>query len=193
MTTEPLLHALAVPEGVLAKLPEVVAHQSEEMPLEARSGPSRVAFMAESTPTSSPSPAVPNEETVGGRPLPAGTDPAPDPELSQQATDQLDAFVRLLAPPAAQRLTSEARRGREAFARVGCPGCHVPALRTGDSPIAALRHREVAAYTDLLLHDMGPQLADICLAIRAAHDSKDAVGVGDKDPIADRDWPGVHR
>ncbi|PYO84285.1 MAG: hypothetical protein DMD68_07190 [Gemmatimonadetes bacterium] len=111
------------------------------------------------------SPAVPNEETVGGRPLPAGTDPAPDPELSQQATDQLDAFVRLLAPPAAQRLTSEARRGREAFARVGCPGCHVPALRTGDSPIAALRHREVAAYTDLLLHDMGPQLADICLGL----------------------------
>src|SRR2546427_11779892 len=90
------------------------------------------------------SPAVPNEETVGGRPLPAGTDPAPDPELSQQATDQLDAFVRLLAPPAAQRLTSEARRGREAVARVGRPGCPVPALRTGDSPIAALRHREVA-------------------------------------------------
>ena len=27
----------------------------------------------------------------------------------------------------------------------------------------ALRHREVAAYTDLLLHDMGRDLADICL------------------------------
>jgi hypothetical protein len=35
-TAEPLLQALAVPEDVLAKLPEVVAHQYEEPPLEAR-------------------------------------------------------------------------------------------------------------------------------------------------------------
>src|SRR5439155_26780135 len=57
------------------------------------------------------SPAVPNEETVGGRPLPAGTDPAPDPELSQEAADQLDAFVLLLALPPAQQLASEPPRG----------------------------------------------------------------------------------
>src|SRR3989475_854351 len=63
------------------------------------------------------SPAVPNEETVGGRPLPAGTDPAPDPELSPQATDPLGAVGRLLRPPAAQRLTSEARPGGAAVAR----------------------------------------------------------------------------
>ncbi len=110
-------------------------------------------------------PALPNEETVGGRPLPAGTDPASDPELSQEGDDLVDAFVRLLAPPAPQQLSREARRGQAAFARAGCPGCHVSALRTGDSPIPALRHREVAAYTDLLLHDMGPQLADICLGL----------------------------
>jgi len=36
-------------------------------------------------------------------------------------------------------------------------------LTTGDSPVKALRHREVYAYTDLLLHDMGTALADICL------------------------------
>ena len=35
-TAEPLLQALAVPEDVLAKLPEVVAHQYEEPPLKAR-------------------------------------------------------------------------------------------------------------------------------------------------------------
>jgi putative modified peptide len=35
-TAEPLLQALAVPEDVLAKLPEVVAHQHEELPLKAR-------------------------------------------------------------------------------------------------------------------------------------------------------------
>src|SRR6185436_7913336 len=41
--------------------------------------------------------------------------------------------------------------------------CHVPSLRTGNSPVGALRYKKVAAYTDLLLHDMGPELADICL------------------------------
>lgn len=120
------------------------------------------AFSAEQGVTS---PAVPNEETVGGQPLPPGTDPAPDPELGREATDLLDVFVRALAPPAPQRLSGDARRGRTLFGEIGCAGCHVPALRTGNSPIAVLRHREVAAYSDLLLHDMGPELADICLGL----------------------------
>ena len=34
-TAEPLLRALAVPDEVLAKLPEVVAHQHEQLPLKA--------------------------------------------------------------------------------------------------------------------------------------------------------------
>jgi len=51
------------------------------------------------------------------------------------------------------------------FVRVGCANCHVPALRTGDSPIPALRRKEVAAYSDLLLHDMGPEGADICFGL----------------------------
>jgi CxxC motif-containing protein (DUF1111 family) len=36
-------------------------------------------------------------------------------------------------------------------------------LATGPSPIAALHEQRFAAYTDLLLHDLGPELADICL------------------------------
>jgi hypothetical protein len=35
-TAEPLLHALAMPDEVLAKLPEVVAHHHEQPPVEAR-------------------------------------------------------------------------------------------------------------------------------------------------------------
>ena len=75
--------------------------------------------------------------------------------------------MRLLAPPAPLKQSGEARHGRDVFARVGCTGCHIPTLTTGDSPIAALRHKEVAAYTDLLLHDMGPELGagDICLGL----------------------------
>src|SRR5206468_2952906 len=34
---------------------------------------------------------------------------------------------------------------------------------TGANPNRALRFQVVRAFTDLLLHDMGPDLADICL------------------------------
>jgi len=49
------------------------------------------------------------------------------------------------------------------FVKIGCASCHFPAFVTGDNPVPALRFRVVPAYTDLLLHDMGPDLADICL------------------------------
>ena len=120
------------------------------------------AFAAEQGITT---PASPTEETVAGTPIPAGTDPAPDPELNEQQAALADAFVRLLAPPAPLKMSGEARQGSEVFRRVGCANCHIPTLTTGDSPIAALRHKQVAAYTDLLLHDMGPDLGDICLGL----------------------------
>src|SRR5437867_3753186 len=53
------------------------------------------AFQAEQGVTN---PSVPDEGTVTGRPLPAGTDPAADPELSARGLELADAFVRLLAP-----------------------------------------------------------------------------------------------
>lgn len=118
------------------------------------------AFSAEMGITS---PAVPTEETVGGQPIPAGVDSVPEPEINQDALDATDAFLRFLAPPAPMRLSSVGRRGRRVFAEIGCTGCHVPVLMTGNGPVKALRYQQVAAYTDLLLHDMGPDLADICL------------------------------
>lgn len=110
-------------------------------------------------------PSVPLEGTVTGDSLPAGTDPTPEPELTARGLELTDAFVRLLAPPAPLKQKGEARRGLEVFNRVGCAGCHVPTLPTGDNAIAALRHKEVAAYSDLLLHDMGTDLADICFGL----------------------------
>ena len=110
-------------------------------------------------------PSVPQEGTVTGRPLPAGTDPAPEPELSERGLVLTDAFVRLLAPPAPLKQSGEAKQGRAVFDRAGCAGCHVPVLRTGDNAIAALRYKDVAAYTDLLLHEMGDSLADICFGL----------------------------
>jgi len=103
------------------------------------------------------------EQTVGGMPLPAGVDPLPEPEISAEQFDAADAFVRFLAPPPRAPLGLVGARGAVVFARIGCASCHVPALVTGANPVPALRFRVVPAFTDLLLHDMGPDLADICL------------------------------
>jgi CxxC motif-containing protein (DUF1111 family) len=106
--------------------------------------------------------AVPTEGTFGGYALPSRADRVPDPEIDEAALDLTDAFVRLLAPVPPLNLTKQAKDGRNLFARINCTGCHVPSLKTGNDPVAALRYREVTAYSDLLLHDLGPDLADIC-------------------------------
>ena len=106
--------------------------------------------------------AHPTEGSFGGYPLVPNSDRVVDPELGEEALALTDAFVRLLAPVAPLDLTKQARAGRNLFSRINCSGCHMPSLKTGDNPVAALRYRDVAAYSDLLLHDMGPELADIC-------------------------------
>jgi CxxC motif-containing protein (DUF1111 family) len=107
-------------------------------------------------------PVVPTEELIGGQPIPPGVDPAPEPEINQRELDAIDSFVRFLAAPAPLRLDGEAKRGRDLFGSIGCAICHIPSLPTGNNPVAALSRKQVAAFTDLLLHDMGPEPADIC-------------------------------
>jgi CxxC motif-containing protein (DUF1111 family) len=106
---------------------------------------------------------APDEGTVGGQPIPPGVDPLPEPEIGDEDVEAATDFVRFLAPPPPEPMGYEARRGRKIFERIQCAACHVPVLHTGANEIAALADRDVHAYTDLLLHDMGPVLADICL------------------------------
>ncbi len=113
---------------------------------------------------------VPNflsEGSVGGQPIPPDVDPLPEPEVSAEQVAHTQAYVRMLAPAKPKDLDGDARRGQQAFSRIGCAKCHIPTLRTGDHPIQALANREFPAYTDLLLHDMGPQLADVCQGLVA--------------------------
>lgn len=109
------------------------------------------------------SPTNPVEETIGGKPIPPGVDPVPEPEMSAEDLRLLDDFVRFLAPPAHLPFNFEAERGRLIFGSIGCASCHTPVLVTGRSPVKALNERRVEAYSDLLLHDMGEARADICL------------------------------
>ena len=125
------------------------------------------AFVAEMGITN---PAQPTEENIGGKPIPPGVDSTADPEIRQEELDLTDDFVRFLADPTPTKLTRDGRRGRDLFSKIGCTSCHFPTLRSGASPIAALNRREFFAYTDLLLHDMGPDLEDICLGLAGPAD-----------------------
>jgi CxxC motif-containing protein (DUF1111 family) len=52
-------------------------------------------------------------------------------------------------------------RGKKLFTDAKCDLCHVPAMRTGiNTQFEELKNLEIQPFTDLLLHDMGPELAD---------------------------------
>jgi CxxC motif-containing protein (DUF1111 family) len=90
----------------------------------------------------------------------AVTDPAADPEIPASTAHAVVHYLRVLAPPAPGADTPVRLEGRALFESVGCVRCHVPTVRTGAHPIAALAFRNAMLYSDLLLHDMGDELAD---------------------------------
>jgi CxxC motif-containing protein (DUF1111 family) len=64
-------------------------------------------------------------------------------------------FMTFLAPPPRGPVNADVRKGEALFFAVGCFSCHTPALRTGASSVAALRHVTFFPFSDFLLHDMG--------------------------------------
>jgi CxxC motif-containing protein (DUF1111 family) len=80
------------------------------------------------------------------------------------AIEKFALFARFLAPPEPSRDTpggaDSIARGRKLFGDVGCSLCHTPTLNTGKAAVAALRNQPVNLFSDLLVHDMGPGLAD---------------------------------
>jgi len=80
------------------------------------------------------------------------------------AIEKFAFFARFLAPPTPSPDTpggaDSIARGRNLFSNTGCALCHTPTLYTGNSTVAALRNQAVNLFSDLLVHDMGPGLAD---------------------------------
>ena len=84
-----------------------------------------------------------------------------DPEIGQETLDINTFYIQTLAVPARRNIDDpQALRGEELFAAAQCSGCHIPTLQTGHHEIAALANQTIHPYTDLLLHDMGEELAD---------------------------------
>lgn len=60
-------------------------------------------------------------------------------------------------------------RGGRLFADTKCVACHTATMKTGNNhPFVELRNQTIHPYTDLLLHDMGPGLADTLSEGRAS-------------------------
>jgi CxxC motif-containing protein (DUF1111 family) len=90
------------------------------------------------------------------------------------AIEKFAFFMRFLAPPTPSSSvpggSTSIANGRGLFERVGCAHCHTPTLTTGESKVAALSNQSVNLYSDLLLHNMGPGLADDIIQGQAGPD-----------------------
>ena len=83
-------------------------------------------------------------------------------ELSDDDLSRLVTYMRLVSVPG-QRNHSDPQvlQGEQIFKTVGCANCHVTDVVTGaNHPFVELRNQDIKPYSDLLLHDMGPDLAD---------------------------------
>jgi len=91
----------------------------------------------------------------------ATTGADPDFELSDQAWHAVGFYMRALAVPARRAVTDQvALQGELLFTKFGCASCHRSTLHTGPSDVETLANQTIHPYTDLLLHDMGSDLAD---------------------------------
>jgi CxxC motif-containing protein (DUF1111 family) len=103
---------------------------------------------------------------------------APVKGVSEAELQAISRYLALLAVPAQRSLASgfpkgvsvlpehqvdstQVARGLAVFNAAKCSSCHVGEMKTGNEhPLAELRNQRIRPYSDLLLHDMGPGLAD---------------------------------
>lgn len=101
---------------------------------------------------------------------------AEDDGLARLTTADIDTvvlYLRLLGVPprrdfhnpleqdaATRQRQALVARGETLFDTMRCTACHIPEITTGDHALTELRQQRIRPFTDLLLHDMGPELAD---------------------------------
>lgn len=101
-----------------------------------------------------------------------------EPGISEDTLTLLTRYVALLGVPAQRSVASgfpkgvaplpyldvnpaQIAAGSKVFDDTKCSRCHVREMTTGTgSELAEVRNQKIRPYTDLLLHDMGPELAD---------------------------------
>lgn len=84
------------------------------------------------------------------------------PEIEDDDFLKVVLYSSSLAVPARRNWdNATVLEGKNLFLEANCATCHTPKLETGIHPtIPALSKQTIRPYTDLLLHDMGDELAD---------------------------------
>jgi CxxC motif-containing protein (DUF1111 family) len=122
------------------------------------------------------SPVYPNRRCASD---PAGCAGAPaERGISEAALKSISHYLALVAVPAQRSIPSgfpkgvapldehkvdtvQVRAGASLFQGMRCAACHSAEMKTGPGHLfAELRNQTIRPHTDLLLHDMGPGLAD---------------------------------
>lgn len=108
----------------------------------------------------------PNSRELGTQTLPANQ-PESTVDLATGGIgdiEQFTIFMRLLNPPQRRNppgvSNASVSAGSTHFLELGCIQCHTPTLTSGPSTVSALSNKPTNLFSDLLLHQMGPGLAD---------------------------------
>lgn len=84
-----------------------------------------------------------------------------NPELTAKRLAEVVFYSSTLAVPARRDLDEpDVQAGARLFEQLNCSGCHTPTFTTGSHDIAAISDQTIFPFSDFLLHDMGPDLAD---------------------------------
>jgi CxxC motif-containing protein (DUF1111 family) len=88
------------------------------------------------------------------------------PEVKPSRLSNITLYLRTLSVPARRdALDPVVKHGEQLFAQARCSGCHIPEIRVGSKDeipqeVASAAGILIRPYTDLLIHDMGDDLAD---------------------------------
>ena len=83
------------------------------------------------------------------------------PEIGAERLAKVVLYTQTLAVPAMRDINDpQVLQGARLFNQAGCAACHTPQHTTGPHELEAVSNQTVYPYTDLLLHDMGTELAD---------------------------------
>ncbi len=101
------------------------------------------------------------EQTLFGS-LPNGSDSPGMPELPEPFFTNTVFYTEALAVPQRRNWTdATVQHGKALFVQVSCAKCHNTQVKTGNfTDVPLLSNQTIHPYTDLLLHDMGADLAD---------------------------------
>ena len=83
-------------------------------------------------------------------------------EISDSLLHAATFYIQTLAVPARRNVDKpEVKLGKKVFMAANCSACHVPSHNTRvNVAFPEISNQLIFPYTDLLLHDMGPDLAD---------------------------------